>query len=134
MYAVIYNEAPQTKAFLIRANMQNGGVEQVELARDVYPVIASNPRGTRLVGAQYVGGGHLTSDMVFENDRSRIFVGETNLSERRALTSGEYCDRNPIWDGANDRILFIRDFRELWSVTVDGGEPRRIFTAGSVEQ
>lgn len=134
MYAVIYTQAPETKAFLIRVNMQNGDVAQVDVAPDVYPVIAANPPGTKLVGAQHISGGHLTPDTFFEKNRSQIFIAESDLSERTAVTSGEYCDRNPIWDGANDRILFTRDFRELWSVPVEGGEPIRIFTADGPDE
>ena len=46
------------------------------------------------------------------------------------LTDGPVFDDLPVWSDAVGRVLFRRDEREIWSVSLSGGDARRLWPSG----
>jgi hypothetical protein len=52
---------------------------------------------------------------------------DAKLSTSRGLTGGAVRDDSPVWSAAARRVVFRRDRKEIWSVSLQGGDARRVW-------
>ncbi len=57
---------------------------------------------------------------------SQIWIAYSDGSNARAVTSGEGFKDNPIVSPSGDRIVFVKDRCQLWSVRPDGSQLRQL--------
>ena len=110
---------------LMVVNTRTAATRQVALPAGALPQV-STPDGERVAFAELTGPAHRPDDF-WSTAPSRIVTDDLRTGSARAITTGEHCDRMPIWAAKQGRIIFTRNRREIWAVSRRTGEEARLW-------
>ncbi len=124
----------------VDVEIEHGGCELFALTVDGKPVAedlgavvaglapgAVLPQGKGFVFAMFVPGVKVSAPGG-EQPAVNLCLLDPKLQVVRKLTEGPTRDDRPLWSAAAGRVIFRRDMREIWSVSLNGGDARRVWS------